>query len=215
MILITGTVINFSFSSSSASTEDNDSVQEMTYEQIINELNFKKRKNQKLVQQENSFEQLQVHLGVGYLNSFSTFRISESLLQRYQNGMQIMIGMDLFDPSWYTEIAFRNFGVTNNGAEEIMLKEFALKMAYIQEAKPPWKYFFSTGVSNRFFHYRDRLKNIAADNVTPSWIASMGLKAYFDKKFNVGFEMQGRSSLVGSTSDVSSIDFAIRMETSL
>lgn len=202
---------------SDQSLEDN--YREMTYDQIVNELNIRRNKISNQPITKDPFDEVKINLGIGYINSFSTIKVNTGQFQRYQNGLQLGVGMDLFDPEWFTELNFRNFGITGQGNEELMLKEFNLKIGYLTAEslgqKGPWHYFFATGISNRFLHYTNRLTNVSVDNTTPSLLGSFGLRAKMDKHLSFGIEIMGRSALIGTTSDTSSVDYTFRIDTSL
>ncbi|WII71952.1 hypothetical protein QJS83_15925 [Bdellovibrio sp. 22V] len=187
--------------------------EEVSYDQLLNELSEKK--NGFTQKQNSSLDDVRLHAGIGYVNSFSNISAQKQNFNRHANGIQLSLGMDLFSPNWYSEGVFRNYGVNESGTEEMTLREFDLKVGYTNRLESIWKYTLSTGLSNRFLKFKDSAKGIDVDDTTPSLVISTGFNAQVHRNLSLGAEVSGRSSLINRTADKNSFDFAFRLTTSL
>lgn len=187
--------------------------EEVTYDELLNELSTKKNK---LVNDHVSpFDTVMIHAGLGYISSFANYRANNQNLNRYQNGLQLSLGIDLFSPNWYSEGVFRNYGVTSQGEESINLKEFDLKVGYKAPIAQMWSYSLASGLSNRFLTITDSSKSIDVNTTTPSLLLSAGVYINPNKNLALGLEGSAHSALVNRTVDRDSVDFAFRIITSL
>lgn len=191
----------------------NSEYEEVSYEDLLNELSAKK---QKVTQSSSSsFDDVRLHAGIGYINSFTNISTHSQNFNRHANGIQLSLGMDLFSPNWYSEGVFKNYGVTSSGSEEFTLRELDLKIGYTNRLESIWSYSISSGLSNRFLRFSDTSKGISVDETTPSLIVSTGFMAQVHKHLSLGAEVSAHTSMVNRTSDKNSFDFAFRLNTSL
>ena len=72
--------------------------QEVTYDDLVSELASRKKKL--TVHEVNPLDEVKIHGGFGMINSFSAFEIAGQKINRYENGMQLSAGVDLFSPNW-------------------------------------------------------------------------------------------------------------------
>jgi hypothetical protein len=187
--------------------------QEVSYDDLLNELSSKKRKitNYKT----SSFDTVRLHAGVGFANSFSNIAAAKQNFNRHASGIQVSLGMDLFNPNWYSEGIFKNYGVNTSGSEEMSLRELDLKIGYTNSLEKMWSYTIASGLSNRFLSFSDTSRGIDVDSTTPSLIVSTGFQAKIHQNVSLGAEVSAHSAIVSQTVDKSSFDFAIRINTSL
>lgn len=192
---------------------DGQDYQEVTYDDLLNELSAKKTAYHQ--DSKSPFDEVMIHAGLGYVNSFSNFRVGDANLNRYENGLQLSLGIDLFSPNWYAEGVFSNYGVSDQGSEEINLKEFDLKVGYKAPINPFWAYSFGTGIANRFLKISDPGRDINVNENTPSFMLSGGVYATPSKNISIGLEADARTPFISNTADKDSYDFALRVTTSL
>lgn len=188
--------------------------QEVSYDELLNELSTKKRAlhGQKRAAE---FNEARVHAGLGYANSFTNISVQNQNFNRHATGIQLSVGMDLFSPQWYTEGVFRNYGQNSSGSEEFSLRELDLKIGYTNKLESIWSYNLSAGLSNRFLKFADATKGISVDETTPSLVIGTGFMAQVHKNLSVGAEVGTRSAVINRTADKNSFDFAFRLTTSL
>ncbi|WP_295903902.1 hypothetical protein [uncultured Bdellovibrio sp.] len=187
--------------------------EEVSYDDLLNELSAKK--NHLAKKQNSSFDDVRLHAGIGYANSFSNISANKQNFNRHASGIQLSLGMDLFSPNWYSEGVFRNYGLTSSGSEEFTLREFDLKIGYTNKLESVWNYTISSGLSNRFLKFSDPSRDISVDSTTPSLVVSTGFIAQVHKNLSLGAEVSARTAVVNDTSDKNSFDFAFRLNTSL
>lgn len=186
---------------------------EVSYDDLLNELNAKK--SNLTQKQSSSFDEIRLHAGIGYTNSFTNIVTQKQSFNRHATGIQLSMGMDLFSPNWYSEGVFKNFGLTSYGSEEMTLREFDLKLGYTNKLESIWNYSLSSGLSNRFMRFTDPSRNIDVDSTTPSLIISTGFNAQVHKNLSLGAEVSAHTAITSHTADKNSFDFAFRLTTSL
>lgn len=191
----------------------NGDYEEVSYDDLLNELNAKK--STLTQKQDSSFDEIRLHAGIGYANSFTNIATQNQNFNRHATGIQLSLGMDLFSPNWYSEGVFKNFGLTSYGTEEMTLREFDLKLGYTSKLENIWSYSISSGLSNRFLRFTDSSRNIDIDSTTPSLIISTGFNAQVHKNLSLGTEVSVHSAIISRTADKNSFDFAFRLTTSM
>lgn len=189
------------------------SYEEVSYDDLVNELNAK----QKRITNESvsAFDDVRLHAGIGYVNAFTSLSANSKNYGRHASGIQLSLGMDLFSENWYAEGIFRNYGSTDQGSETLNIKDLDIKIGYTDKLQGIWNYTLSTGLSNRFLKFQDSSKNVSVDETTPSFVVSTGLMAQVHKRLSLGAEMSARTAMINQSHDKNSIDFAIRLTTSL
>lgn len=201
----------FGYISSAAALEDG--YREVSYDDLLQEISAKKSRVTKDLN--NPFDNILVHAGIGYVNSFSSYRAGDNNLERYQNGIQLSVGVDLFSDHWVGEGAFRNFGLTRTGSEELYTKEIDLKIGYQNKLQDVWNWTASAGLATRYVTITDRPKNINVDDSTPSLMGSLGIKADVNKFISLSVETGLRSSLIQKNSDRYGLDLTFKIQGSM
>ena len=205
----------WTFAQSGPAASDRSDYQEVSYDDLVNELDARKSRIQVKSQNHSSFDDVKIHAGIGYVNSFSNISTQQQNLNRHTNGIQLSVGMDLFSKNWYSEGIFRNYGVTSSGSEELSLKDLDLRVGYRQNLERVWDYTLSAGLSNRFLNFSDPAKDISVNENTPSLVISTGVVGQVHKNLSLGAEVGARSALVSRTADKNSFDLILRLTTSL
>jgi hypothetical protein len=189
--------------------------EEVTYEDLIDQISSHKKALENKSRGTNPFDEVKIHGDFGYVNSFSDIDLGSRKVQRYQNGIQISIGVDLFSENWFGETSYRNFGLSNNGTEELILKEIDLKFGYKSTWKGPWSYKIQGGLANRYLTLNDPGKSIHIDDNSPMIMGAAGLRLHMNKVISLGFDLSARSALLSNTADRSSIDFTVGLGATL
>lgn len=196
-----------------AASDHHGDYQEVSYDDLLNELSAKKRTMTK--KESHDLDDVRLHAGIGYANSFTNIAVQNQNFNRHAAGIQLSVGMDLFSPHWYSEGVFRNYGQNNSGTEEFSLREIDLKIGYTNKLESIWSYTLSSGLSNRFLKFSEASKNVSVDETTPSLVISTGFMGQVHKNLSLGAELGARSAVVNRTADKNSFDFAFRITTSL
>lgn len=186
---------------------------EVTYDDLLSELRSKTNKIQ--AKNFSSFDDITIHAGIGYINSFTQLSYEGSQFVRYQNGIQLAMGVDLFSPFWYAEGVFRNFGVTEYQQEELSLREFDLKLGFKNQLRGPIYLNIGTGLANRYLNFSDSSKQIKFNSSSPNWIITAGIYGQLFKMLSLGVELGAKNAVIPKTYDKGSFDFTLRLSTSL
>ncbi|MFZ4404501.1 MAG: hypothetical protein ACOYOK_10405 [Pseudobdellovibrionaceae bacterium] len=188
---------------------DEKEYQETTYDELLNQIGSQTSSYKE--QSYSAFDDVMVHAGFGYVTSFSTLSVKDEKMSRYQNGLQLSLGIDLFSPQWFSEGVFRNFGLTSYGREELSLREVDLKIGFKESLNHPWFYTVSTGLSDRYLKYNNPNKKYTLEENTASWMLSSGIFIQSNAHLSLGVELSGRTALTSSSVDQNSLDIAFRM----
>jgi hypothetical protein len=186
---------------------------EVTYDQLLTELNQKKSKIPGF--RRTSAESEGLHAGIAYINSFANYHIRNDSIYRFQNGIAISAGIDLGSPQWYAETLFKNFGITSGGNDEISLREIDVGVGYKERIGSPWMFSLSAGLANRFLEYHDWGTGFSTGETTPSLYISSGLLAEINSVLSIGVEVSARSAFLTKSSDQKSFDVAFRLSSNL
>jgi hypothetical protein len=185
--------------------------QEVSYDDLVSELNSKKVAGVPKLK----LPQQAVYLGVGYVHTYSQMTLKKDTSMRSQNGLQLSATMNLDSPNLYAEGLFRSFSGSSITNENLQVYQFDTRLGYVNELKAPWKYNLFTGFVGRFIDAQNSEKNYAVNEFTPSFTAGFGGIAEIHRNLRLGIEVGGRTSILGKNTDRDSVDFAIRLDTSL
>lgn len=188
--------------------------EEIGYEDLVRQIGAQKR-GLESSRQTHPFDEVRIHSGVGYVNSFSQMQINSRNVQRYQNGIQLALGVDLFSKNWFAETSFRNFGLTTYGSEELLLKELDLKLGYKDDIRPNLGFRLQGGLANRYLKINDGSNGVNVDDTTPMMTGSAGIIGQINQYLGFGFDVSGKSALISRTADKSAIDFTLELRASL
>ena len=188
-----------------------DNYQEVSYDDLVNELNSKKSK----VTEKKQLPQQALYLGIGYVHSYSQMTLNNMNTSRSQNGLQLSGTMNLDSPNLYAEGIFRNFSGSTLSNENLQVYQFDGRLGYNNELSAPWKYNLFTGFVGRFVDAQNSVKNYSVSEFTPSFTAGAGVINEIHRNLRLGFEVGGRTSILGRNTDRDSVDFSIRLDTSL
>jgi hypothetical protein len=185
--------------------------QEVTYDELVNELNTKKS----TVEFKKKVPTNEIHLGVGYVHSFTQLNVNRSNTERSQNGLQLSASMNLDSPNLYAEGVFRSFSGSTINQEDLQVLQMDGRLGYINTIAVPWKFNIFAGFSGRLVQANNSTQNYSVNEFTPSFTTGLGTMADIHKNIRLGFEVGGRTSILGKNTDKNSVDFALRLETSL
>lgn len=185
--------------------------QEVTYDELVNELNSKKS----TVERKQKAPQNAVFLGVGYVHSMTQLNIRHNTSERSQNGLQIAGSINLDSPNLYAEGVFRNFSGSTIAQEDLQIMQMDGRLGYNNTMSALWKYNLFTGFSGRLIQASNSDKDYRVNEFTPSVTVGVGAMASIHKNIRLGLEVGGRTSILGKNTDKNSADFALRLDTSL
>lgn len=189
----------------------NEGYQEVTYDELVNELNTKKS----TVELKKKTPINEIHLGVGYVHSFTQLNLNRSNTERFQNGLQLSASMNLDSPNLYAEGVFRNFSGSTISQEDLQILQIDGRLGYINAMTALWKFNIFTGFSGRLIQASNSVQNYSVNEFTPSFTTGIGTLAEIHKNIRLCFEVGGRTSILGKNTEKNSVDFALRLDTSL
>lgn len=190
-----------------------DDFDEITYDQLLNEIQSQKKV---IVRQIKSpFDEVKIHAGMGLISSVSNFSIEGSHEQRFQSGLQLMLGIDLFSDDLFAEGVFKNFGTSKSHDESLNIKELDFKIGYKKNLDKSWSYHLTSGLANRLTLLDNKSNNWNYNQITPSLIMGFGLLRKMNSLVNLKFDISGRSALISQTIDKNSIDLTLQLQTEL
>lgn len=188
--------------------------QEVTYDDLLKEINGQKKQ----VVKESSaspLDDVKIHMGLGMVSSITHFTLHSTSYERFQNGIALALGIDLFSESWFAESLFKNYGVTSKESENLALRELDLLLGYKRKLSSNLGYSIRSGLSNRYLNYSNLIHNINHEENSPSLLLSTGLNMEITPSISFDIEVSGQSALVQSTSLKNAVEFSMRINTSL
>ena len=188
--------------------------EEIGYEDLVRQISSKKRTIEDR-RQPHPFDQVMIHTGFSYVNSFTVMDIRNQESQKYQNGIELSLGVDLFSENWYAETSFRNFGLTNYGTQEILLKELDLKVGYKDHLQKPFVFKIDGGLANRYLKINDSERDVSINDTTPMLLGTVGIAAELSPMISLGLNFSGKSAMISRTADKSAFDFSFCFNASL
>lgn len=192
-----------------AATTSGADYQEVSYDDLVNQLNAKKSSVRK-----NSYDPLDnnmIHAGFGLVTTANSMNINGTDSTKYQNGFQISVGIDLFSPQWAAEAALRNFGQANSGTETRSLREFDLKLMRRDALTAGAGYRLGAGIGSRYMKLSD--ENISIEDNTPTGVLFGGVDMFATKSLSIGMEAGLRTAMVNNTADRNAFDLMVRLDT--
>ena len=195
-------------SATSANTEV-----EVSYDDFIQEISTNQKKI--IRNSTHSFDDVRIHAGMGYINSFTTLQTKNKQYFRYENAMQISLGVDLFSEHLQAEASYQNFGINQFLYEESLMRNIDLKFAYEDQIEYPWHYRFIGGISHRYLRYKNPNDSVSIEESTPGVLIGAGVLLQVNPILGIGFDLTGRSALLPSSTDQNSFQFAMNVRASL
>jgi len=185
--------------------------QEVTYEDLVSELNTKKSSTEK----KQKAPLNEIHLGVGYVHSYTQLNVNRNNTGRSQNGLQLSASMNLDSPNLYAEAVLRNFSGSTLAQEDLQILQMEARLGYVNALTGIWKFNLFGGFTGRMIQASNTTQNYSINEFTPSFAAGVGAMADIHKNIRLGFETGGRTSILGKNTDKNSVDFALILNTSL
>jgi hypothetical protein len=190
--------------------------EEVPYEQLVRELNSRVSKQQRQALQSTSvdpFEQLKIHVSLGFVQTVNSFVIEDRTLSRLEDGIQLGVGIDLFTPEWVAEGLLKNFGQSRQNDSTVALREFDLRLSYLQSApQSKMKLRMSNGLGARYLRYRSDWSQLNTYQTTPVYLLGLGFLVPIGNHFDLDFEFQGHMSLVSDTMDRHGLALVLRLD---
>jgi hypothetical protein len=198
-----------------ASSDSSGESEEVSYDQLVRELNSRVSKQQRHWVQTNSvdpFDTLKIHFSLGFIQSINTLSINDRTFSRFEDGLQLGVGIDLFSTEWVAEGVLKNFGQSKTDEGTLALREFDLRLAYLQQApQSRMKFRFANGLGARYLRYNGLLSNGNQFQTTPVYSMGIGMLVPVGSHFDIDFEIQSHLSLISDSVDKHGLALVVKL----
>ena len=195
------------FSSAAKATEE-----EVPFEEIVKRLNSKTQRSN-TPKTSSSLDEIQVHMGFGFINSLSQVQIKNSTSTRPHYGFEITLGIDLFSNHWMALTSLRNFSPNQSGTETRSLKETDVKVLY-KDRMDSFGYRLGMGLGTRELRINDENQDLKIHENTPIAVGLVGFTQHLNSNFGISVDFQIRPSLLSRSTDQLSMDASLGLITS-
>lgn len=209
----------FGFSSFALATQDYSelgNVQDMSFDQIVNDLNHQvNSKSRTKIQSANSntaFSQVQIHTSFGFTQGIHYFQTQQESFQRFNQGLLLSVGVDLFSPQWIAEGVIKNYGSSQYQSETLNLREFELRLNYRQRHNNHLAFRLFNGLGARSLKWTVPARNIQYQSNTPVYQLGGVLDLIFAGNFSLGLELSGQTSLIAESFDRNSVALSLKFD---
>lgn len=190
----------------------NSEYEELSYEDLVEQIS---RKKQKVIRssENNPLDDIKLHAGIGLITAMNNMRINDQTFARAMNGFEISLGIDLFSRHWTSEAVLRNFGTSASGTESRSLREFDLRVVHRNTLGPQLGYRMGSGLGTRYFKFSDPQRRVNLNEEVPCILGFAGLETPTSEKVSLGAEIGLRQPLIDRSSDKTSLDLMVRLDT--
>ncbi len=189
--------------------------EEVSYDQLVRELNSRVHRQERTQVESFSgdvFDNLQIHISLGMVQTLTTLSIQDHLVSRLDDGIQLGIGIDLFSREWIAEGVLKNYGQSKWDDKTMALREFDLRLSYLHFAqKEKVKIRFSNGLGARNLKWSSLGMNFSQYQTTPVYLIGLGVLVPIGTHFDLDIEAQGHASLINETVDRHGLSFILRL----
>lgn len=201
------------YKSSPVSKNYDDVYEEVTYEDLVQELSVKKKTSANNASRFNSNgDQMLMHAGIGIVNSQNTLEFNGEQNFRAWNGVQISMGIDTSNPNWATLFTMRTYSPARSGSETRSAQELGAGMVFHNKFTSGFGARAGGGLSVRQIRISDDINNINVRDTTPMALISAGVDLYLAPTASIGIEAGARNAFMADTADKSSSDLTIRLD---
>ena len=205
-ILVAGLFL-FTFAATKVRAEQ--IVEELTYDDLLSQLNAKRTKISDSIS--DPYKNLKLHFGFGLLSTAHNYEVKNDPITSYFSGFQVSGGVDLFSQYWRSDILLRNFGQHSSANDSKNIRDIDLKGSHVI-FNEDISHSIASGVGYRIFEYH---KNEVGFTETSSHLLFSYSLAFVTKsQLSIGPEIAYRTAIVNQTSDRSSLDLTLKMDSS-
>lgn len=174
--------------------------EEFSYDELLNKIQSKQKKIIKSTAS-SPWDQVYIYPGFSFIHSYTKIGMERST-PFFHSGLQISLGMDLFSDYWFSECAFRNFGISKDLSTELFLTELDFKIGHKNYLSEFLEYRLSLGVSTRTIRVSNSETGLFREDKNPALITGIGLfTSLKSTPVLLGIEANLRSLLVSSDFD--------------
>jgi hypothetical protein len=189
--------------------------EEVSYNELIDELNSRVRARNKVEDLEvpsDPFERVTIHTSFGLINSIHYLTIGDRRLSRYEDGIGLGFGIDLFNPEWIAEAQLKNYGRSTRSEQIFSLRELELRLNYLENGPQKTSYKIIQGLGAKYLKYSAPYLNSVIRESTPVYVIGGSINTKFTQNFSLGIELTGSLALVTETIDRNSINLNLKFD---
>jgi len=177
------------------------------YDEILRELQNAETAARAELNQENSRKNLiRIHGAAGMIAGRVNLAAGPQLPGSSSlNGVEAVLGIDLFSRRWIAEGALRSFEPHAVSGQELTLREFDLRLIHQIPVSPKVELRIGGGMAARYLSWGQ------TEYSTPASILQAGVRFYFNHVVGISADTSLRSRLVNDTIDQGSFDATIRL----
>lgn len=187
-----------------------DGFEELTYDDLVQELNMSRTKIKKASDPQP--EPIQFHLGIGWITSNNLIDIEGYETNKPLNGFQLALGIDL-TTQFQSEFNFRNYGESKSANESRSMRELEARALFHDLHVKNVGYRFGGGLGQRNFQLSDSASGLRINDSTPFFLLFGGVETKLSKQVSLGAELGWRTALITQTVDKNSLDATLRLDT--
>lgn len=184
--------------------------QELTYEDLVNELNEKKSKVE-TQNQKTTTGGMRV-LSLGLVNTQSNVRISNSDQVRAMSGFHLAYGKELTTQNTILEGLYRHYQNDYSGSERRSAYEASARLIQKKSISSLTGTRLGGALGLRHLNIKDAGNNVSVYETTPHLGALIGFDFFASRFTSLSIEAQARFALDAASQDRSGLDLTLRMD---
>lgn len=199
-----------------ASEYKDDKYEEVSYNELIDELNSRVRAKNKTEEVEvissDPFERVSIQTSFGLINSIHYLTIGDRNISRFEDGLGLGFGIDMFNPEWIAEAQIKNYGKSTRSEQSFSLREIELHLSYREKTEKNVNYKIIQGLGAKYLRYSAPYLSEAIHESTPIYIIGTSLNTKISPNFCLGVELTASFALVSETIDKNSINLNFKFD---
>jgi hypothetical protein len=195
------------------STESN--YEEVSYNELVDELNSRVKARNKVEEKEtpsDPFERLTIHTSFGLINSIHYLSLPDRNISRFEDGIGLGFGIDLFNPEWIAEANLKNYGRSTRNEQTLSMRELELRLSYLESKSAQNNIKIIQGLGARYLKFSAPYLASNIKESTPVYLIGVSVNSRFTQKFSLGIEITGSFALVTETVEKNSINLNIKFD---
>lgn len=189
--------------------------EEVSYNELIDELNSRVRAKNKVEEKDvpsDPFERVTIQTSFGLMNSIHYLSLPDRKISRFEDGISLGFGIDLFNPEWIAEALIKNYGRSTRTEQTLSLREFELRLSYLESKSTQSSFKLIQGLGARYLKYSAPYLPSTIKESTPIYLIGGSLNSKFSQNFSLGIELTGSIALVTETVDKNSINLNLKFD---
>lgn len=189
--------------------------EEISYNELVDELNSRVRAKNKVEEKEipsDPFERVTIQTSFGLMNSIHYLSLPDRKISRFEDGISLGFGIDLFNPEWIAEALIKNYGRSTRTEQSLSLREFELRLSYLETKSAQSTFKLIQGLGARYLKYSAPYLPSSIKESTPIYLIGGSVNSRFSQNFSLGIELTGSIALVTETVDKNSINLNLKFD---